>query len=487
MKQRLEKFLAGHLYIFLVAVLSFFIWTYKFFVPDDLIMTATFGSMMVLAILFFLVLFFYENSIYSLPIILTALFTIGIYKLNIESIGPAILGFMVAVIFFVSFIVHIIKYKVKLKLNALGLSLVLVAISFLIPLIYRPFTQSAFILSIMGVVYLFIYLFYSNTIKGNQMNYMFRNLAMIGLMLSFQLVAMFVNNLITNPNLQNVNLYQHFLDIFPVNDVDLPGWGNVNDLTIHIVLSCAAVFYYLRKYPKNLIPWFALGWVGIWIMLSFSKGSMATIVVVALGAVVYAIFKRNKRQIINLGFIILLGVILILLNIPLITQIIENYKSSVDAGPEAFLTGRLRLWWDDPQSAVSLFREYPLFGYGWDTPLFILAPAQNRVTIYHSTFFHVLATGGIFGIAALIFHFVQIGLLFKRKPMDVAKYALLFTYLVTQAHGMVDNTQWMVHYTIVTLLVFSVLDVAYLASKPAEVTYAQPVLSELGLAHSKTD
>lgn len=486
-KQRLEKFLAGHIYILLIAVMSLFIWSTAFYLTPDMNMSTTLIGILILSVIFFLILFFYENTVYTIPIILSLLFTIGIADINIESIDAMTLGFISAGLIFLGFVVHLIKFKVKLKLNSLGVSLILVAVSFFIPMLYRPFTQTNLLLSCMGLLYLFVFLFYSNTIKGNQMNYLFRNMAMIGLMLSFQLVFMFGHSLLTNPEFQNVNIYEKFLDIFPASNVDLPGWGNVNDLTIHIVLSCAAVFYYLRKYPKNLLPWLSLGWVAVWIMISFSKGSMVTILVVALGAVIYAIFKRDKRQIINLGIITALVGIILLLNIPIVTQMIEDYKSSVDEGPESFLSGRLQLWWDHPQSAVGLFQQYPVFGYGWDTPLFILAPGQNRSTIYHSTFFQVLATGGVFGVAVLVFHFVQIGLLIKRKPMDVGKYAILFTYAVTQAHGMVDNTQWMVHYTVMTLVMFSVMDVAYPVEKPIEVTYATPIFNELGVVHSKTE
>lgn len=484
-KQRLEKFLAGHIYIFMVAMASLAIWSTAFYMPASQNINATFGGILVLAVIYFLILFFYENTIYTIPIILSLLFTIGIANINISSIETFTLGFIAGFLIIAGCIIHLIKFKVKPKLNALGLSLIAVAISFMVPVLYQPYTETLLLLSSMGLLYLFIFLFYSNTIKGNQMNYLFRNLAMIGLMLSLQLTIIFFHSLFTNPQFQNVNIYEHFLEIFPANKVDLPGWGNMNDLTIHIVLSCAAVFYYMRKYPKNLLPWLGLGWVAIWIMISFSKGSMVTIVIVFLGAVIYAIFKRDKRQIINLGIIFVIIAVIILLNLPIVTQLIEDYKESVDAGPESFLSGRTKLWWDHELSAVELFKQFPVFGYGWDTPLFILAPGQNRTTIYHSTFFHVLATGGIFGLLALVFHFTQIGILLARKPMDVGKKAIIFTYVVTQFHGMLDNTQWMVHYTIMTLVMFAVIDVSYPVEKTDEVMYAQPAVAELGLAHNK--
>src|SRR5690606_25935690 len=145
-----------------------------------------------------------------------------------------------------------------------------------------------------------------------------------------QLTIIFFHGLFTNPQIQNVSIYENFLEIFPANKVDLPAWGNMNDFTMHIVLSCTAGCYHMRKYPKNLLPWLVLGWVAIWIMISFSKGSMVTIVIVFLGAVIYAIFKRDKHQIMNLGIIFVIIAVIILLNLPIVTQLIEDYKESVD-------------------------------------------------------------------------------------------------------------------------------------------------------------
>ena len=179
--------------------------------------------------------------------LLAILFTLGMTGMNIDSIKSSLLGFMSGFLMLGSIIFHLIYYKVKFKLKSLGISLILISISFLIPLLYTPFNEVSLLLSSLGLIYLVVYLFYANTISANQINKLVRYLGFIALLLSLQLFLIWINGLL---KWENGNIIENFLTIFNSSTTD-PGWGNINDLTIHLVLSSVVFIFYIEKYPKT--------------------------------------------------------------------------------------------------------------------------------------------------------------------------------------------------------------------------------------------
>src|SRR5690606_30688379 len=124
-----------------------------------------------------------------------------------------------------------------------------------------------------------------------QVHYLMRVFALLGIMLSLQLFSGWLYGLSLY---EGDNVLRDFLIIFPTDF--LPGWSNINDLTILLVLFSSSIIYYLHKYPKSIFPWLLLGWIGFWIYISDSRGSIVTITISALGCFIYAIFKRDKRS-----------------------------------------------------------------------------------------------------------------------------------------------------------------------------------------------
>ncbi len=456
MKSKIERFLGGHLYPVLIVIISFVVWSFKYYIPDNIILTLSLSCLFLLTIPLCLVLIFYKNTIYTVPLMLALLFTLGAPNMGVDTFNLAIIGFINIALVIGGMIAHLVKYKVKLKLRSIGLSLILVSVSFIIPLIYTPFALLAIMLSLLGPLYLFVYLFYVNTIQGNQFNYLMRVFASLGLFLSFQMVAMWFVGFLS---WEGTNLLRDFVSIFPQDLLNTPGWGNVNDLMIQLILFSSSVIYYLHKYPKNIMPWMYLGWIAFWIYVSNGRGSIIAITLFSLGCVVYAIFKHDKRQLLNLGVAALIAIILMLILSPLVQSAFESFFSSITFyDPNTMLSGRLTLWINHEYSAWNEFLRYPIFGRGWYTAPSILELDEVRLTMYHSTFFHILATGGIFGILVLGFHWYQIGGLLKKHIKIKTVVAFTFAFILTQLHGLIDNTQYMIHYSIVTYIAIAIID-----------------------------
>lgn len=456
MKEKIEQLLRGHIYPVIMIAISLLIWSYRYILPADAVLPFSFYSLFLLSIPFFLISFFYKNTIYTLPIIFGAVFSLGAPDMGLHTFDMALIGFLNLFLMILGMIAHVIKFKTKLKLKSLGLSLILVSISFILPEFSKPFLPVGTMLALLGVVYLIIYLYYANTIEGNNLHYLMRIFMLMGLFLTAQLIMMWYDGFLVY---EGNDFILDFMKMFNLGSGSQPGWGNMNDLTIHLVLFSASVIYYLYKYPKQIFPWFYLAFIAFWIYVSNARGSMITVSVLGLGTVIYAIFKRNKRQLINLLITLLIGSIVVYIFYPTIELIWTSFIETINFDdPDSMLTGRITLWFNHEDSAWVSFLKNPVVGTGWYNQLWILGEQQNRITIYHSTIFQVLATTGLFGFFVLIHQFICIGRLFVKNIRFKAVSAFMLTYLLSQIHGLVDNTQYMVHFSIITYIVFAVFD-----------------------------
>ncbi|MFA5692876.1 MAG: hypothetical protein WC907_04600, partial [Acholeplasmataceae bacterium] len=272
MKNKLTNFLDSRYYPLAIITISLIIWSFKFYLTDDLLNNFTFYGIFFLTVPYSLLLIFKKNTIHSVMPLLALLFTVGITNLGIDSFKLAFIGFLNGFLIVFSMIFHLIYYKVKLSLKSLGISLILISISFLIPLFYTEINEVSILLSSLGLIYLFIYLFYTNTLGENETKNLMRYIGFIAYLLSFQLLIIWGYGLTI---WENGDIINNFITIFNKSKTN-PGWGNINDLTIHLVLSSFVFIYYIEKYPKKIIPFLSLGWITFWIYISNARGSIIT-------------------------------------------------------------------------------------------------------------------------------------------------------------------------------------------------------------------
>ena len=451
MENKIEKILNKNIYLIATFGYSLLIWCMRFLVSDtQLLFQIVLFMLIPIGLVWFLQLLILKNSLYTIPLLFSIFFSIGVggTDLSLETLNHLVIGSITVILLFSGIIVFLVKNKVKIKLNTLGFALLLVVVSFFIPFVYNDFSIDAFLISSIAILFLSFYLFYSNTLKISSTEYIYRILLILGIMLSLQLFIL-VNYYIYNyPGSINDGIRMLLNNGFPV---DSPGWGNVNDLTIILLLCSSPLIYYIVVKKYNIFPWLLLTWYSILTFLVLSRGSMITFTLLCIGLVIYIFLKKNLKAIKVFLVILIIGCIVIIANINLLIELINGINLSAGSDLSFMLTGRIRLW----ENAIYLFSRYPIFGSGWYTPLFVLYPDQNRITIYHSTFFHVLATGGVFGLLVLCYFFYKAITLFKRvKPFNIV-WPFIIVYILTQAHGLIDNTQYMLIYTLITLVVMS--------------------------------
>ena len=62
--------------------------------------------------------------------------------------------------------IHLIRFRHKFEVGYLSLGFLLIAISYVLPMMYIPFSKTLLAISLVGFLYLAIYLFFRNTSYG---------------------------------------------------------------------------------------------------------------------------------------------------------------------------------------------------------------------------------------------------------------------------------------------------------------------------------
>lgn len=437
--QHIEKLLKHPSYALIV--FAYAIITWSFYKPHDIGFNLINVILVGLLVLFhFFLLVFYKNTAYALPVVFTFLFIVNQSNMTLDTVGSLSLPIIAFILIVSSYIIHIVRYKVKLKQGVLFKGLLLLAIAYMIPLIYTEFSFKAFFVSLAGFIYLFFYLFYKNTLVISKEE-LFKIIFLFSLAMSYQFVFYFVQGFILNDHLP---FYERISSGWGRN----LGWANINDLCFYTTLTLPSYIYFIIKKKNNLVYWLLLIIPVIAVILSTSRGGMIGFSLAALGMLYigYRHFDQSKKK--QLLIFIITTLVLLGVNYPLILGWIGDFAQSTNGTITEFSTHRLFIY----DEAIQTFLKYPIFGGGWISiegvmdQLLIETGLNYRLFMYHSTLFHTLATMGLFGLFALVIYYID---LFKYlfKNITLEKRLLIIGFIASQVHGLIDNVQFAVPYS----------------------------------------
>lgn len=440
----IKRFLQSNLYILLVTLLAFiaFISTGEYQVFNTI-------AMIVLLVMFASVLAFFRDTSPVLPIAFGLIYSYNTTNPNLNTISEFNLIYLIVIFVIGGLVTHIIRFRPKPKKGILYWSYILFAVAYFVPMIYRPFTWTLFQLSFISIVYLLIYVLLGSTLKPTKsymMKILFAASVLLVMEMLFKIGTGYLDMSTELPILERIK--EGMRTSWHNGDF---GWGNINDVAIHITLLMGAQIYYIISFKKRTYYWFIPLVTVVVILLSASRGGYISM---ALSIIFYGIliFKdANKWTWINFVITALLAVILGVLMMPIL---VEAYDLAIQGGfndLDQFSSSRITLY----KHALSLFKDYPLFGAGWEAMIDIGNP--DRIQVFHSTVFHTLAVMGLFGMFALIYYFyVSFKFLFTNK--NLPKTLLGIGILISQIHGLYDNTQFMLIYTIASIFIFTLLE-----------------------------
>ncbi len=439
--KKLESFLSSGIFIFLIFLITFLSWSFYQDTPPYILNIFSMIGILVLVILSSLILSFFRNTLYTVPLILSFLFIVNKSGIPLDSFSQLAFFFLIFGLFLIGPIVHFIRFKPTMKRKKFFWGYLFIALSFLMPLIYLPFSFHLLLVSLAGVFYLGMYLFYSNTLKGN-LDYLFKVLLFVNLLLTAQVLFFYYQGYLLHPELD------FFHRIYAGWDRTF-GWGNVNSICFYISLSFPSYLYFIFKKPKTYGLWFLTVLPLSAILLTQSRGGMLGFLIAVIGVVVFFILKGNKKHFIH--GLVFLGISAVVFYIGRHALYLwwDFFLQSLGDDLNDFSSGRLAIY----KQGWFIFKQYPVFGGGW----IAIKPYYPELFMFHDTFVQVLATTGLFGLFALGIQYVQIGK-FMFRNVTLEKSLFLIGFAATQIHGLVENVQFAIPYSIIILLMLSIFE-----------------------------
>jgi len=441
--KKIEAFLNSGLYIAIIFLITFVSWTmYEDTLPYDFNLYLMIGVFF-LIVINTLILISFKNTMYIVPVLISFLFIINKSDMTFDTV--AALGFPITAfsIFLIGPIVHIIRFKPEFKKGLFFFGFMLIAISYLIPLVYIPFDIRSVPVSLTATLYLAVYLFMSSTMKSN-LNYLFKIMMFANLLLTFEVFFYLYQGYLLHPEL---DIYHRIFVGWGRN----LGWANINDMCFYIALTFPSYLYFIFKKPNTYLLWLLMILPTAAVILSKSRGGIIGYAVVIVGVVLFFLWKGNKKHLTHGLLALLVAALLSYLGREVFYLWYDELILSLGDNLNDFSSNRLYIY----ENAWKIFLDYPLFGGGWIS--INSFPFNGRIFMFHSTIFQALAAMGLFGLFALIVHYTQI-LKYMLKHPTLEKYLFLIGYLASQVHGLIDNVQYSVPYSVLIVLILAMFE-----------------------------
>ncbi|MBQ9103886.1 MAG: O-antigen ligase family protein [Clostridia bacterium] len=235
-----------------------------------------------------------------------------------------------------------------------------------------------------------------------------------------------------------------------VNDGALyMGWGNTNLVGCVLLLSIPACWYMLVK-SKNIYKVIAnsilLALLYGFTLMTGSDGCFGVVLVFSAAIAVFTYFKIKKKYrtayanaILTVALaIVLTALLLLIFNPERFNELINKLFSD---------TGRSLLY----ELAFEEFKIDKLFGVGLFHP-FIAEPLGQLN--YHSSFIHILATTGIYGLICFVIYTVA-RIMVVAKKNTTFNFYMLISFISYEAYASIDTGEFvMVMILVVGLIAF---------------------------------
>ena len=446
---KFEKFLSSNYYICLVFIIAFLTWSFQ----GNNVDAITFGTLnligtFIIALFVTALLILQKNTIYVIPPLISLLFVVNNSQISFDTLNQFGLPFIFLFVVLSGPIIYMIRFKPKFKIKALTLGLFLIALAYVIPLLFTSWSLKGFMISIVGFLYFGFYLFFSNTVKGN-MDYLMKIMMIINILIFAQFNYKVLDAFHTYPELSIVEQFTQGIQSGWYSNF---GWANINDITFYVVLTMPSFVYFIFKHPKKIFFWFLL-FIPVYVILfSGSRGALIGFLIATIGLGIIILIKGKAYHYIHLAILLVLGIVVVIFTKDIIINALRVTLDTFSGGTiSSISSGRIYIYYQ----GLNVFKENPIFGASW------LAVDQigfaGRIFMFHSTIIQVLATMGLFGLLALLVHYFQIFKMFYTN-FTFEKQLILIGYIATQMHGLIDNVQFSVPYSFIIVILFPIIE-----------------------------
>lgn len=256
------------------------------------------------------------------------------------------------------------------------------------------------------------------------------------------------------------------------------GWGVWNNIGAFLSISIPPVCLLASKSKRGYL---FLIYATLLVLCAFLTGSRQAMIgsAFAYGICAIALIIRSKTRLVN---IIIIGVIALAVIIVVAVKWNRIYEILVVLSKDAFNedgsftgNGRIRLI----NTSLDYFKQYPIFGSGFfiQLDLFELVGIKNTLipSFAHNTIAELMATCGVLGLSAYLFHRVATFIGFFRKP-SYNKFYIAASILTLLLICLLDNYIFYLLPTAVyaSMLKFAIADESEQREEPGETREAQP-------------
>lgn len=442
--KKFEKVFENHLFLMIVTALAFVAW-----ISVGKYQWLNQGIIAGFLIAATITMTLFEDSSKALPFYLSLLFMVNTKQIGLTDIQGFSFLYVVGLLVALGFALHLLRFRHKYQFGWLTPGLLLIAISYMLPLIYIDYSTTLLVISLSGFGYVLLYLFFRNT-SESKTDTILTFLFYISLLLLSQMAYVFIKGFLAYPKETHMVLLLRdgLKTSWGVSDF---GYGNINDVIIFFTLASAGQLYMLLKYPKRICLWvFPILSVAA-VLFSGSRGGYLAWTVLIILYYLIMMVKGTKAQLITMHAIALVGTLVVVFTPYFLSSVYLVFKQGGINNFDTFTSWRISLY----KQAWQIFRKFKWFGAGWTYMLDV--GNSNRIQVYHSTFFHTIAISGAFGLLSVaVFMFSQLLTAVKKFNLNVAIVGA--AWLVTALHGILDNTVHMIIYTILTLVIFSAIE-----------------------------
>jgi len=222
-----------------------------------------------------------------------------------------------------------------------------------------------------------------------------------------------------------VHIYAFSVDVpgVPIKSFFLTGWGIHNNIGGALIIAMAGPIYFV--FSKRKMTWLFVAFEALFCLGAIFSQSRNAIVVGLLAFIasmfLQAFFAEEDNKVPNaiayLCSVIGYGIIAFVLK-DLTIAVFEGVMKSLERGSaNAVSSDRLRIWED---AIKEQFIPHPVLGVGfYEANLVRVGTRTILPARYHNTIIQLLASTGVVGLIAYLFHRIQTIFLFKKmNPMS---------------------------------------------------------------------
>ena len=361
-----------------------------------------------------------------------------------------------------------VRTKAKWGLFALGAALLLNGV------FYGGYTYKNFLGGIaLALSFVWFYVYFYNTLewKDDTADYVARLLVLASSVILIQLGEIY--------------LFDGAISGGSVNKGALVlGWGMSNNIGGMLAMFMPASFWLAYK-SRFGIAFYVFGIaVFVGVVLTLSRTSVLVVAIALLACMILLSIKGRRVRFVRIFNIVLVvgGIVLAIVFREELSRIFRYY---LDRGFDD--SGRFEIW----KNGFKNFLRAPIFGVGFYTPI---APdwsyeIENWLfpDMYHNTFIQLIASCGIFGVLAYVFHLVLGCILVFRRPTP-ARIFYFFVIVVLSGISMGDNHLFHVFPTLIYSALIALCEKDRESADRKELTnIAKDKLCDSGTADDRTE